>query len=456
MRTDNLTNQGQFQKEQKGEEGGDNLTDQARPTEQKGEEGGAMFTTDTPTDKVSAEVAEKGQNGAPLLNGQEGIDKAVEGITELVGKIIEDYGLIGSTDQLPNGHLDQKETGIGDQVRQDAGDMKQEDLKEAGVSEKLLSDQDAVIATENVDIHSKSQADSAHAAAVGDDYDHITAEVQLTLPKRPAAKSDKKIEPEQAILPAEPPQSSNLLEAAVDGGKEPSGSPELEAQVVDLVDAVIAERAVPEPVEPAELELEQDQSASRSDDPPSLCEHTTAPEIETYEVSDVEIEPDEEEAIPPPPAIENDSESSPSNSAQAEAPKRDEKKNGSPPVIMTQVTATAPGHRRASGASGVRLLKVETMDQPQQKGSQPAFVNGTGVNGSGNKNSSSSRDSAETPPEDEDDEDNAKMSSVFEVIGARNMDEALIKMETLEAVTRVMRLAGLEYSNLIFGKIFDF
>lgn len=292
--------------------------------------------------------------------------------------------------------------------------------------------QDEAVAMEDVDIHSKSQADSAHAAAVGDDYDHVTAEVQLTLP-RPKAK--KVPEPEGV--------QSNFLEVQQqDGTKELSGSPELEAQVVDLVDqAVPEEEAVPDQDQEPEPDLS---SGSKSEDPPSLCEHTTAPEIETIEVSDVDMEQEDEveaEAAPPEPVPE-------------EGEKK--KKNGSPPVILTKVTSTAPGRRRAYGASGVRLLKVEAVDQhEQQKASEEAAA--AHSNGSGDRSSSSSKRSGVSErdaliEEEFDDEENARMSSMFEVIGARSMDEALIKMETLEAVTRVMRLAGLESSNLIFGK----
>ncbi|VDO81189.1 unnamed protein product [Soboliphyme baturini] len=44
-----------------------------------------------------------------------------------------------------------------------------------------------------------------------------------------------------------------------------------------------------------------------------------------------------------------------------------------------------------------------------------------------------------------------KKPSILEVLGANTTQEAVLKMDTLEAVSDVMRRAGLESSNLIFG-----
>jgi len=44
-----------------------------------------------------------------------------------------------------------------------------------------------------------------------------------------------------------------------------------------------------------------------------------------------------------------------------------------------------------------------------------------------------------------------KRSSVLEVMGAKDIGEALEKVESLETVTEIVRLAGLESSHLIFG-----
>lgn len=57
--------------------------------------------------------------------------------------------------------------------------------------------------------------------------------------------------------------------------------------------------------------------------------------------------------------------------------------------------------------------------------------------------------------EDDDDELDEKyggQNSILEVIGAQSIEEVLMKMDTLDAVAEVMRMAGLESSNLIFGK----
>lgn len=47
-------------------------------------------------------------------------------------------------------------------------------------------------------------------------------------------------------------------------------------------------------------------------------------------------------------------------------------------------------------------------------------------------------------------------SSVLEVLGVSTMQEALLKIESFDDMAEIMRLAGLETSNLIFGKFMFF
>lgn len=54
--------------------------------------------------------------------------------------------------------------------------------------------------------------------------------------------------------------------------------------------------------------------------------------------------------------------------------------------------------------------------------------------------------------ESEDSESHSHHVSVMDVLGAKSAEKIAEKLESLEEVTEIMRLAGLESSNLIFGE----